>query len=143
MAYADATYYNEDYKGIKAQVDGDLEQALERASDDVDELTQYKIKSFDDLTVMNQKWVRKATAIIAESYLLQGGYESAKSEGLGNVKLGSFGYSDPGSSSSSNKNTISSVPSKAVNLLNLTGLMYSGLNVRGNGINTVHNGRVL
>lgn len=67
MAYADAQYYLNIYKGT-AIPEAEIDRRLVRASDDVDSLTYNRIQAagFDNLTVYQQEQVKKAACAQAE-----------------------------------------------------------------------------
>ena len=67
MAYADAQYYLNTYKGTTIS-EADIERHLARASDDIDTMTYNRIQAagFDNLTVYQQEQVKKAVCSQAE-----------------------------------------------------------------------------
>lgn len=67
MAYADADYYKDTYKGTTIP-DDDIERELARASSDIDSMTYNRIvaRGFDNLSSFQQEQVRKATCAQAE-----------------------------------------------------------------------------
>lgn len=67
MAYADADYYKDTYKGTTIP-DDDIERELARASDDIDSVTYNRIvaQGFDNLSPYQQEQVKKATCAQAE-----------------------------------------------------------------------------
>src|SRR5690606_41745130 len=73
MAYIDATYYQDVFKGIDAG--DDLDRYIERARDLVDQVTGYKIRDFEALAPLIQEQVKKVTAAHVEFYVPQGGPE--------------------------------------------------------------------
>src|SRR5690554_8196516 len=73
MAYIDAEYYVNVYKGVDAG--DDLDRYIERASDLVDQVTGYKIADLSALHPRIQELVKKATAAQVEFYVLNGGPE--------------------------------------------------------------------
>ena len=73
MAYADAVYYFDIFRGSVISID-DLPRALEDASDQVDFMTFNRIRAigFDNLTPFQQEMVQKAVCQHAE-YVFQYG----------------------------------------------------------------------
>ncbi len=67
MAYADADYYKDTYKGTTIP-DDDIERELARASDAIDSLTYNRIvaRDFENLSPYQQEQVKKATCAQAE-----------------------------------------------------------------------------
>lgn len=93
MAYIDAEYYNNTYKGVDA---GDeLDRYIERASDLIDQVTGYKIADLAVLHPRIQELVKKATAAQVEFYVLNGGPEGVDGSTDGSfsqVSIGAFQY---------------------------------------------------
>lgn len=67
MSYADSTYYKESFKGIIIP-DEEIENKLDRASDQIDTLTYNRINGieFDNLTEFQKDKIKKAVCIHAE-----------------------------------------------------------------------------
>src|SRR5690606_37546886 len=130
VAYIDADYYTNVYKG--ADAGDDLDRYIERASDLVDQVTGYKIKDFDSLPQFTQEQVKKATAAQVEFYVMQGGDEdvNAGNTDFARVAIGSFSYSvgSERGTRSSNRAELRLSPAALV-YLESTGLLYRGLGV--------------
>lgn len=93
VAYIDAEYYNNVYKGVDAG--DDLDRYIERASDLVDQVTGYKIADLSALHPRIQELVKKATAAQVEFYVLNGGPEGVDGSTDGSfsqVSIGAFQY---------------------------------------------------
>jgi hypothetical protein len=126
MAYIDATYYNEVYKGVAVSDTATLSRLIERASDIIDQTTGYKIamspNGLDDYSTFIQDQVKKAVAAQVEYFLLAGDSIVHGVNELQNVKIGDFSYSTDGAAQS--------VVSPAVlSYLRQTGLLYRGVTV--------------
>ena len=96
MPYIDATYYTDEYGGKSAD-NAALAVFLDRATDIIDQLTNYKIVHAGGLTTYPdfvQTQVKKATAAQTEFLILSG--EGTANTGGGSsiqsVNLGSFSY---------------------------------------------------
>lgn len=129
-------YYKNTYKGyVGNNTDDDIEKNLNAATDVVNVLTLMKLVNgqidFDKLPPYTQNLVQRSTCIIAENYLINGGYEvvqSAQNSGLNSATVGKFSYTE--SDRSSKATFIDSTPPMAIELLLLSGLMHSGVCVR-------------
>src|SRR5690606_29584882 len=91
MAYIDATYYQDVFKG--ADAGEELERYIERASDLVDQITNYKIRGFEALPPFIQEQVKKATAAQGDVYVLQGGPDGGCGTTDGRLAQGSVAAS--------------------------------------------------
>src|SRR5690554_4264947 len=130
VAYIDADYYTNVYKG--ADAGDDLDRYIERASDLVDQVTGYKIKDFDSLPQFIQDQVKKATAAQVEFYVMQGGDEdvNAGNTDFARVQIGSFGYSTGSERGMITESKAERRVSPAtLAYLEPTGLLYRGLGV--------------
>ncbi|RQW19897.1 hypothetical protein EH196_07050 [Bacillus sp. C1-1] len=130
MAYIDHDYYSNNYKGQSIEADK-FDIYAERASDVIDQLTRYKLKTthaFDRLAPFLQEQVMKATAAQVEFYELNGGYDIALTgDDVTGVSVGKFSYGG-GNRASGGEN-----PAFARNLIDYlapTGLLFSGVGVR-------------
>lgn len=129
MGYITPEYYNDEYKGLNAG--NELEKYIERASDLIDQVTNYKIKDFESLHEFIQKQVKKATAAQVEFYVMQGGdAEVNAGDDMSTVGIGSFNYSvvHYGRDGRVNPDTKRISPN-ALAYLRPTGLLYQGLGV--------------
>jgi hypothetical protein len=127
MAYIDETYYNETYKGKTADAET-LAVFLERATDIIDQITNYKIPfsggGFSGLSPFVQEQVRKATAAQTEFLIKYGENGGAEPQ---NVSIGSFSYSGGAAAEgSSDGRTTPAV----IEYLKPTGLLYAGIPAR-------------
>lgn len=120
MVYIDYTYYTNTYKGVPIDADT-FSRLLERASELIDQVTNYSIQDFAALTPFAQEQVKKATAAQVE-YLYYAGETSVHGDVFGNVKLGGFTYSGGTQSTSA-------ISPAVINYLRPTGLLYRGVTV--------------
>lgn len=119
MPYIDFEYYVNEYEGIQVQ-ESDFSKLAKRASEIIDELTDFKIKDFNNLKPFQQDRIKKATAILVEFYAVNG-YENTIIQSPQSVTLGSFSLSvNP-----QNK----SFPEKVYTYLVDTGLFHKGIGV--------------
>lgn len=133
MAYIDAEYYNNTYKGVDA---GDeLDRYIERASDLIDQVTGYKIADLAVLHPRIQELVKKATAAQVEFYVLNGGPEGVDGSTDGSfsqVSIGAFQYQSGRINQQipAGKQEHRVAPA-ALAYLEPTGLLYQGVRVYG------------
>jgi len=125
MVYADETYYNGTFKGIEVN-STELTRMLARASDYIDMLTNYKLKSIDINTLdpFFQDQIKKATCAQVEVWQKQGGIDVVGA-GYDSVNIGNFSYSGGSDSSQSQ------VDANVIGYLKPTGLLYSGVSRYG------------
>lgn len=132
VAYIDAEYYNNVYKGL--DVGEDFERYAERASDLIDQVTGYKIADLAALHPRIQELVKKATAAQVEFYVLNGGPEGVDGNdgGFNQVAIGSFQYQTArmGQQTPAGKQEHRVAPA-ALAYLEPTGLLYRGVWVYG------------
>jgi len=132
VAYIDAEYYVNVYKGVDAG--DDLDRYIERASDLVDQVTGYKITDLAVLHPRIQELVKKATAAQVEFYALNGGPEGVDGNdgGFNQVAIGSFEYQTGrmGQQIPAGKQEHRLAPA-ALAYLEPTGLLYQGVRVYG------------
>lgn len=122
MPYIDATYYSDEYKGTQPNNPMDIDKNIQRASEMIDMLTHYRLTGSTVYHSSIMDRVKRATAVLTEYYILNGGYEAFAQDGISSAGLGSFNYSvKNGSSGSSN------IPSNAMEILISTGLLYAGI----------------
>lgn len=133
MGYITPEYYNNDYKGTDAG--NELEKYIERASDLIDQVTNYKIKDIESIHEFIQKQVRKAVASQVEFYVMQGGDAevNAGQNDVQNARIGSFQYG----TAHDGKGGLGQADSRrvspnAISYLEPTGLLYQGLGVMHN-----------
>lgn len=133
VAYIDAEYYNNTYKGVDAG--DDLDRYIERASDLVDQVTGYKIADLAVLHPRIQELVKKATAAQVEFYVLNGGPEGVDGSTDGSfsqVSIGAFQYQSGRINQQipAGKQEHRVAPA-ALAYLEPTGLLYRGVRVYG------------
>lgn len=124
-AYIDVEYYEKDYMGIEVDSE-ELPRYIKRASDVIDQVTQYKINhiGFDNLSPFVQEQVKKATAAQVEFFEIEGGTEVSSGLSAQRAGIGNFNYTEPSSGSESENRTVSAL---VIEHLKITGLLYSGL----------------
>ncbi|WBL16446.1 hypothetical protein [Sutcliffiella sp. NC1] len=129
MAYIDYTFYTNDYKGTSVD-ESEFAKLAERASEVVDQLTGYKLKTgnrFDNLPTFVQEQVKKATAAQVEFYILSGGTDIAiTGDDITGVAVGKFSYGGGNRSSGKEREPIAD---NLLDYLRPTGLLYSGIGV--------------
>src|SRR5690554_7948692 len=132
VAYIDAEYYNNTYKGVDAG--DDLDRYIERASDLVDQVTGYNIRDFEALPPFIQEQVKKATAAQVEFYVLHGGPGGVDGTD-GAFNQAAFGYFEyqtarMGQQTPAGKQEHRVAPA-ALAYLEPTGLLYRGVGIYG------------
>ncbi|MED1535429.1 hypothetical protein [Bacillus pseudomycoides] len=133
MAYIDADYYNNEYKGTPVADALLLGRLITRSSDQIDHIIDYKLEGvdFDKLAPFIKKQVKKATAAQVEFLAINGETSTTVSEGGGGFSVGS--YSEDGVSAGDN-NTSNFYTQYAISVtkfLRPTGLLYAGVCVHG------------
>ncbi|WP_153124670.1 hypothetical protein [Peribacillus tepidiphilus] len=132
MAYIDKQYYDNEYKGVPIADESTFNRLAERASDVIDEMTEYKIQDFNTLTTFQQTQVKKATAAQIE-YMVTSGESVIHGSNFGSVSIGSFSYSEGAKGSNDsriNRNEQRTSPA-VIGYLKPTGLLYRGVSVYG------------
>lgn len=133
MVYITSDYYENEYKGKPAPSIEELERNILRASEVIDQITNFRIATgavnLETSHPFIKQQVEKATAAMTEYYILNGGYETFIETNVQSAGLGSFNYT---LATQSGKEI--EVPSNVVNHLNSTGLMYAGINASGGGV---------
>ena len=119
MGYVDKIYYTDTYKGTLIPVD-EIESYLEKASDEVDQLTYFRVSSrgFENLTIFQQAYIQKAVCAQAEHLY---DYEDL----IAAASLGGYSVGDVSVSLDKAKGVKYS--SNTLNYLLATGLTYRGL----------------
>ena len=129
MPYVDKEFYTNEYQGAPLDDEAEFPRLSQRASDIIDQLTSYRIKTLEDWPEFIQTQVKKAVCAQIEFYQLKGGYEEVESgEDYSNFAIGSFSYSKGGASSNKQADRVS--PS-VVTYLRPTGLLYTGIGAHG------------
>lgn len=129
MPYIDSNYYlkiykgRNDYNGKYTSESDILYQSIERASDKIDFLIGFKIKSQADQDALHPfqlEQLKKATAALTEYYIINGGQTAIESDSdLESVSIGEFSLS---------KSAKNKIPNIVFEHLSHTGLLYSGIN---------------
>ncbi|MCC2250076.1 hypothetical protein JUJ52_08860 [Virgibacillus sp. AGTR] len=134
--YIDKTYYIDDFLGESVEDEETLDRYIKRASEVIDQVTNYKIqmKGFDSYIPFIQEQIKKSTAAQVEFYAEKGGVsaiDAGTESELTSVSIDSFSYQDGGASNSGNASKQSKrVSPSALEYLKITGLLYTGLDVR-------------
>lgn len=133
MAYITYDYYTNTYKGVPIPQD-EFDTLAERASDIIDMLTRFKLKTGKALSTYPQfiqDNVMKATAAETEYLFNQGGASSingSSGDEISSASIGNFNYSeDSGDSNLSREQKM--VSPMVINFLSITGLLYRGVHV--------------
>jgi hypothetical protein len=119
MSYIDYTYYTDVYKGVPIDADT-FSRLSERASELIDQVTNYTIQDLSALPVFTQDQVKKATAAQVEYFVYAGEQVLHGDNGMTDVRLGNFSYS---------VGTQSAISPAVINYLRPTGLLYRGVTV--------------
>ncbi|MET3504945.1 hypothetical protein [Halalkalibacter oceani] len=126
MPYITVDYYKNDYEGVPVE-DADLPRFIKRASEVVDQVTNYAINDFERLAPFVQLQVKKATAAQVEFFQLNGGTSiSITGDDVTGVSIGKFSYGGGVRSSGEADQTIAA---NLIDYLAPTGLLYSGIGV--------------
>lgn len=133
MAYIDATYYNDVYKGLPVADPDLLGRLIERASDLIDQLTGYALqtnpKVFNIDFINNQ--VKKATASQVEYLAINGETSSTSMVDTPVMQVGKFRYGLlRGGKSEGSVKDVRFSPG-AIAYLKITGLLYKGVTTHG------------
>lgn len=134
--YIDKGYYDNVFKGVPIEDESTFSRFAERASDLIDQVTNYVVyQKIDTFPPFIQEMVKKATAAQVEYYLIHGGPEEvdAGTNEAGEIRIGNFSYGR-GRSSTGEEGTNrqeSRVSPSVVGYLAPTGLLYRGIGVKG------------
>jgi hypothetical protein len=120
MAYIDYTYYTDVYKGVPIQDADTFSRLSERASEIIDQVTNYTIQDIATLPMFVQDQVKKATAAQVEYFVYAGEQVLHGDNGMTDVRLGNFSYS---------VGAQSAISPAVINYLRPTGLLYRGVTV--------------
>ncbi|KIN42421.1 head-tail connector protein [Bacillus subtilis] len=137
MPYITPEYYNDVYIGAAAPDSADLERYIERASDIIDQVTNFQLygKDINSLPPLFRDLIMKAAAAQVEFYVMKGGDAAvnAGTDDMNSVSVGSFSYSTGGGSSSNGSSGTQSarVSPSVLSFLAPTGLLYRGVSVHG------------
>lgn len=131
MKYVDKEYYNNAYMGAKILDDDEFVRLEKRASEIIDQLTNYRVVDINELPEFIKERVKHAVCAQIEHYVLNDGYESTMQQsGIQSVRIGSFSYSQGTGRGSSDSVSSNMIGSNVVEHLKPTGLLYSGIGVR-------------
>ncbi len=124
MAYIDLDYYKNTYGGVDPGDDIELQKLIDRSCDIIDMITRNNIVDFDNLNVLIQDCIKKATAAQTEFLVING--ESYNDSGeVKTSKIGSFSYSkDMSKKSNPMKDSIAPM---VYTYLSKTGYTYGGV----------------
>ena len=94
MAYIDLAYYRTEYMGIPVEDDNELTRLIKRASDTIDNLTGYAIKTtgIESFPQFAQDQIKLAVASQVEFLKTFGVTSSSFSSEPSNVSIGKFSY---------------------------------------------------
>ena len=126
MPYIDKTYYDDEFQGEPVEEVTEFDRLAKRASEQIDQLTMFRINDIQKWPDFIQTQIKKATASIVEQYAISGGYEAVSGSTLTNVSIGPFSYQE-GADGSVNDN----IEKVAYKHLAPTGLLHRGVSVHG------------
>lgn len=131
MSYIDAIYYNDTYKGAPVSDAAALSRMIERASDLIDQATNYVLYGADltQFAPIIQDNVKKATAAQVE-YLALNDESINHGSNFSTVNVGSFSYSEGSKDTRGNRNEQRISPA-VIEYLIPTGLLYRGVSTNG------------
>lgn len=122
MPYIDVVYYRDSFKGKMPNDLSTIDRELMRASDQIDILIGHKKVDMETTHPFIKQQVEKATASLAEYYIINGGYDVFIESQPVNVSLEGFSYSTD--------KELKLFPDHVIDILSGTGLLYSGMGVR-------------
>lgn len=133
MAYIDADYYNNVYKGTPVADTSLLERLINRASDQIDHIMNYKLQGVDleKLASFIMQQVKKATAAQVEFLAINGETSSTVREGAGGFSVGSYSENGMSAGASDAPGYYDRYAITVVDYLRPTGLLYTGVCVHG------------
>lgn len=133
MAYIDADYYNNVYKGTPVSDPVFLDRLINRASDSIDHITNYKLEGvdFDKLAPFIVRQVKKATAAQVEFLTINGETSATVSEGGGGFSVGSYSENGMSAGAAEGPSYYDRYAITVIDFLKPTGLLYTGLCVHG------------
>lgn len=123
MPYIDYQFYTDEFQGVSLSEDV-FSSLVGRASDMIDQVTNYKIESigFDNLYPAFQQRVKKATAAQVEYLHVNGGMATIQSS-VTDVSIGKFSYDSLAASKTPDK----TISDNAMAYLRGTRLLYRGV----------------
>jgi hypothetical protein len=124
MAYIDYTFYTDVYRGVPISDADTFLRFAERASDVIDQLTNYQIGDISQHPDWMQTLIKKAVATQVEYFVYTDDSVLHGVNDLQNVKLGDFSYTlgNPGAAQ---------ISPAVLSYLRQTGLLYRGVTVCG------------
>lgn len=133
MAYIDANYYTNEYKGTPVADALFLGRLITRASDQIDHIINYKLEGvdFDKLAPFIKKQVKKATAAQVEFLAINGETSATVSEGGGGFSVGSYSENGMSAGAAEAPSYYDRYAITVVDYLRPTGLLYAGVCVHG------------
>ncbi|HDR7795316.1 TPA: hypothetical protein QCY19_003987 [Bacillus luti] len=133
MPYIDVDYYNNEYQGTPTSDVSLLERLINRASDQIDQIINYKLEGvyFDKLAPFIMKQVKKATAAQVEFLVINGETSATVSEGGGGFSVGSYSENGMSAGATDAPSHYDRYAITVVEYLRPTGLLYSGVCVHG------------
>jgi len=133
MAYIDADYYNNVYKGTTVSDSALLDRLINRASDSIDNITNYKLQGVDleKLAPFIIQQIKKATAAQVEFLAINGETASTVSEGGGGFSVGSYSENGMSAGATDGPSYYDRYAITVKDYLRPTGLLYGGVCVHG------------
>lgn len=133
MAYIDADYYNNEYKGTPVSDTTLLDRLINRASDQIDHIINYKLEGvdFDKLAPFIKKQVQKATAAQVEFLAINGETSATVSEGGGGFSVGSYSENGMSAGAEDGPSFYDQYAITVPKYLRPTGLLYTSVCVHG------------
>ncbi|NIA59434.1 hypothetical protein G5716_13995 [Bacillus pacificus] len=131
MAYIDADYYTNIYKGTPVEDPDMLNRMIARASDVVDQIINYKLSGvdFDKLAPFIKEQVMKATAAQTEYIALYGETSANTMIDTPVMQVGKFRYGLLRGGKSEGAGRDARISQGTIAFLRPTGLLYSGVPV--------------
>ena len=133
MPYIDVDYYNNEYKGTPVSDVALLDRLINRASDQIDHVINYKLEGvdFDKLAPFIKKQVKKATAAQVEFLAINGETSATVSEGGGGFSVGAYSENGMSAGAAEAPSYYDRYAITVVDYLKPTGLLYTGVCVHG------------
>lgn len=133
MAYIDADYYNNEYKGTPVSDALLLNRLITRAGDQIDHIINYKLQGVDFTKVSPfiRDQVKKATAAQVEFLAINGETSATVSEGSGGFDVGSYSENGMSAGADDAPSFYAQYAISVPKFLSPTGLLYAGIGVHG------------
>lgn len=131
MAYIDADYYTNIYKGMPVEDPDMLNRMIARASDVVDQIINYKLSGvdFNKLVPFIKEQVMKATAAQTEYIALYGETSANTMIDTPVMQVGKFRYGLLRGGKSEGAGKDARIAQGTIAFLRPTGLLYAGVSV--------------